>query len=123
MARRILSIAGWLTVVVGVLHLGVAAVEYDMLSFDALWFAGSGLAVVLVGVLSLLARAAPAPASTRWAAVGANMAGVVLAVAFGALTRWREPQGPVLVTLFLAGGLGAALPVADLRHVPDREAR
>jgi hypothetical protein len=122
-ARRILNIAGWLTVVVGVLHLGVAAAEYDTLSFDALWFAGSGLAVVLIGVLSLLARAPCAPASTRRVAVGANMAGVVLAVAFGALTRWREPQGPVLVALFLAGGLGAALPVGDPRHPHDGEAR
>jgi hypothetical protein len=44
------------------------------------------------------------------AAVGANAAGLALAVAYGALTRWREPQGPVLVVLFLAGGIGAMLP-------------
>ena len=46
----------------------------------------------------------------RWAAAGANGAGLALAVAFGPLTRWRELQGPVLVVLFLAGGIGAILP-------------
>lgn len=99
-----------MTVAVGTLHLGVAGTQYDVLSFDALWFVGSGVAVVLIGVLTLLARPAPAPASARWAAVGANAAGLALAVAYGALTRWREPQGPVLVVLFLAGGIGAMLP-------------
>lgn len=110
MAGRLLGIARWLTVAVGVLHLGVAGTQYDALSFDALWFAGSGLAVVLIGVLSLLARSASASAGVRWAAVGANAAGLALALAFGVLTRWREPQGPVLVALFLAGGIGAMLP-------------
>ena len=109
-ARHLLGIAGWLTVAVGVLHLGVAVVQYDTLSFDALWFAGSGLAVVLIGVLTLLARTAPAHPAVRRAALGANVAGLALAVAFGALTRWREPQGPALVALFLTGGIGAMLP-------------
>ena len=104
---RALTIAGWLTVAVGVVHLRVAAAEYRALSFDALWFAGSGLAVVLIGVLTLLARAAPARAAVRWAALGAIGAGLALAAGFGALTGWREPQGPILVALFLAGGLAA----------------
>jgi hypothetical protein len=105
--RHVLTPAGWLTVAVGVLHLGVAAVQYRALSVDALWFAGSGLAVMLIGVLTLLARPAPARAAVRWAALAANGAGLALAVGFGALTRWREPQGPILVALFLAGGLAA----------------
>ena len=54
-AGRLLRVAGGLTVGVGALHLGVAMVQYDALSFDALWFAGSGLAVVLIGVLTWLA--------------------------------------------------------------------
>lgn len=91
------------------LHLGVAGAQYDTLSFDALWFAGSGLAIVLIGTLSLLARSASAPTGARWAAAGANLAGLALAVAFGVLTGWREPQGPVLVSLFFMGGIGAML--------------
>ncbi|WP_284349727.1 hypothetical protein [Roseisolibacter agri] len=109
MARALLGIAGGLTAAVGMLHLAVAAVQYNALSFDALWFAGSGLAVVLIGVLTLLLRSAPAFSELRLAAFGANVAGLALAMAFGALTRWREPQGPVLVTLFLAGAAGAIM--------------
>jgi hypothetical protein len=115
-ARHLLGVAGWLTVAVGVLHLGVAGAQYDTLSFDALWFAGSGLAVVLIGVLSLLARSAPARAGARWSAAGANLGGLALAIAFGTLTRWREPQGPMLVALFLAGGIGAMLTADDARN-------
>lgn len=92
------------------LHIGVAGVQYDTLSFDALWFAGSGLAVVLIGVLTLLARSAPAPAGMRWAVAGANAAGLALAIAFGTLTHWREPQGPVLVVLVVTGMVGTMLP-------------
>lgn len=106
-ADRVLSVAGSLTVAVGVLHLGVAVAQYGAPSLDALWFAGSGLAVVLIGVLSLLARAAPGHAATRRAAVGANVAGLALAAGFGALTSWHEPQGPALVALFLVGAAGA----------------
>ena len=99
------------------MHLGVALAKYEALSFDGLWFAGSGLAVVLIGALSLLARSAAAPAALHWAAVGANLAGLALAVGFGVLTRWREPQGPVLVVLFLVGGAGAMLR-SSARHDP-----
>lgn len=108
-AGRLLGAAGGLTVAVGLLHLGVALAQYDALSFDALWFAGSGLAVVLIGVLTLLARSAPADPAPRAAALGANLAGFALAVAFGTLSRWREPQGPALVALFLAGAVGAII--------------
>lgn len=108
LAGRLLGVAGGLTVAVGTLHFGVAAVPYDALSFDTLWFAGSGLAVVAIGVLTLLA-ARPTGSAVRWAAVGANVTGLPLAAAFGALTRWREPQRPVLVTLCLAGAAGAIM--------------
>ena len=115
MSRRLLSVVGWLTFSVGGLHLAVTALQFDTLSLDALWFAGSGLAVVLIGVLTLLARSAPAHSAVRRAALGANVAGLALAVGFGVLTRWREPQGPALVVLFLAGGIGAMLPAGGRR--------
>lgn len=123
MARRILCVAGWLTVAVGGLHLAVAVVQFDALSLDALWFAGSGLAVVLIGVLTLLARSAATPAAVRRAAIAANVAGLALAIAFGTLTRWREPQGLVLVALFLAGGAGAMLPAEGPRDSERRADR
>lgn len=106
-ARRALSVAGSLTAAVGLLHLVVAVASYDRLTLDALWFAGSGLAVVLIGVLTLLARGSKRGTAARWAAVGANAAGFVLATTFCVLTRWKEPQGPLLVALFVAAGVAA----------------
>ncbi len=117
LASALLGVAGGLTVAVGILHLGMAAVQYDALSFEALWFAGSGLGVVLIGVLTLLVRSVPAAPALRFAALGANVAGLALAVTFGALTRWREPQGPVLVSLFLAGFAGAVLHPGSTRDL------
>jgi hypothetical protein len=38
---------------------------------------------------------------------------VALAFAFGALTRRREPRGPVLAALFLAGAIGATSPASQ----------
>lgn len=113
-ANRLLAVAGGLTVAVGVLHLGVAVVQFRALTLDALWFAGSGLAVVLIGVLSLLARSTPGHAATRCAAIGANVAGLALAVGFGTLTSWREPQGPALVALFVLSVV--SLSGVALRH-------
>lgn len=122
-ADRLLAVSGWLTVAVGLLHLGVAVARYRAPSLDALWFAGSGLAVVLIGVLSLLARSAPDHAATRRAAVGANVAGLALALGFGALTAWHEPQGPALIALFVLGAAGAQRVGVDRgvdRAVPSR---
>lgn len=115
-ANRLLAVAGGLTVAVGVLHLGVAVVQFRALTLDALWFAGSGLAVVLVGVLSLLARSAPDHAATRWAAIGANVAGLALAVGFGTLTSWHEPQGPALTALFVLSAAGLSRIALRHRH-------
>lgn len=70
---------GSLTAAVGLLHLAVAFASYDHLTLDALWFAGSGLAVVLIGVLTLLARGSRRDTAARRTAVGANAAGLVLA--------------------------------------------
>lgn len=107
--RRIASlaarIAGGLTVAVGAVHVALTLQGFDHLSFEALWFAGSGLAVILIGAFTLLADAAT---TVRWAAVGANLAGLLLAIGFGVLTDFTAPQGPVLIALFLTGAASAA---------------
>ncbi|HKG90799.1 MAG TPA: hypothetical protein VKA84_02835 [Gemmatimonadaceae bacterium] len=89
---------------IGAVHTWVARSAFDRFDLDALRFVGSGLAVLLIGGITLAARRVP----IRGLALVANAAGLALALAFGMLTRWREPQGPLLVALFLAGGAGAA---------------
>lgn len=95
------------------LHIALTGRNFDLASFDALWFAGSGLAVMLIGTLTLLATQATA---VRWTAVAANVAGLLLALAFAALTRFSEPQGPLVIVLFLTGAIAsAAAPVEQRR--------
>ena len=125
--HRALTIAGFLTIAVGAIHLGITFLAYrPLFRLPALWFAGTGLAIVLIGVVTLLARNAPAGSMERWAAAAANAAGLVIAVAYEALTRWSEPRGYVEIGLFsmaliaaLRGGRSVSAPAtADASRRP-----
>ena len=105
--QRLAAGSGAATVVVGLAHIALSLSGGGGWSLDRLWFAGSGLAVVLIGGLTLLAASARAWQALRVAALGANVAGFVLALGFGVLTDWRQPQGPLLLLLFAAGGAGS----------------
>jgi MFS family permease len=120
--RRALTVAGFLTIAVGALHLGITFLAYKPLfRLTALWFAGSGVAIVLIGILTLFARSTPPGSSERWAAAGANAAGLVIAVAYSALNGWREPRGYVEIALFIVGGLAALLAGRDASRATARE--
>jgi hypothetical protein len=106
--RRALTIAGLLTIAVGAAHLGITFLAYKpVFKLPALWFAGTGVAFMLIGVVTLLARATPAGSFERWMAVAANAAGLVIAVSYEMLNAWREPRGYVEIALFIIGGLAA----------------
>lgn len=116
--HRALTIAGFLTVAVGAMHLGITFLAYrPLFRLTALWFAGTGVAIILIGIITLLARNAPAGSMERWAAAAANAAGLVIAVAYEALNRWSEPRGYVQIALFsmalvaaLRGGMSVSVP-------------
>jgi hypothetical protein len=57
-----------------------------------------------------------APAA-RWTALAANLAGLLLAVAFGVLTGFSGLQGPLLIAVFLTG----AAALATSRRTHDRK--
>jgi hypothetical protein len=99
-------IAGMLTALVGVVHVGAGVRQYDWPSFDALWFYGTGMALLLAGALTTLASSSRAWRVLGVVALAANLLGLCLALAFGTLSHWREPQGPVLIALFVTGALG-----------------
>jgi hypothetical protein len=108
--HRALTIAGFLTIAVGAMHLGITFFAYKPLfTLTALWFAGSGVAIMLIGVLTLFARGAPAGSIERWVAFGANAAGLVIATAYSVLNGWREPRGYVEIALFIIGAQAALL--------------
>lgn len=96
----------------GVLHLALTLPVYGRLSLEALWFAGSGLAVVCCALMNMAALRRSAPQG-RWVVVIANllMAGffaaawpllpspqvaagftifTLLAACFGPIAAWRE---------------------------------
>ena len=113
MPRRLTAVPGTIAVLIGLVHLVMAPRIYDQVGFDALWFVGSGVAVILIGTLTILASSARAWRALVAAAFAANLAGVGLAVVFGVLTGWSEPQGPVLLGVF---ALGLTLCVSQLRR-------
>lgn len=107
--HRALTIAGYLTIAMGAMHLGITFLAYrPILRLDAVWFAGTGVAIMLIGAVMLLARHAPAGSLARWVAAAANLAGLVIAFAYEFLNDWREPRGYVQIALF-SMGLVAAL--------------
>ena len=107
--HRGLTIAGFLTLAMGAMHLGITFLAYrPLFRIDALWFAGSGVAIMLIGAVTLLARGAPAGSMERWVAAAANLAGLVIAFAYEMLNDWSEPRGYVQIGLF-SMGLVAAL--------------
>jgi hypothetical protein len=106
--HRALTIAGFLTIAVGAMHLGITFLAYrPVLRIDALWFAGTGVAIVLIGVVTLFARGAPAGSMERWVAAAANAAGLVIAFVYEILNKWSEPRGYVEIALFSMGVVGA----------------
>lgn len=99
------QLAGWATIAIGVLHLIVGVATSTRWSLGLLWFEGSGIAVILIGTLTLLVRRRAGDRTLRRVALGANTVGVALGVAFCLLTEWQEPQGILLIIVFAAAAL------------------
>lgn len=112
MTRKAVGLLASLGLLLGVLHLTFTLPIYGRLSLEALWFAGSGLAVVCCALMNVLALRSSGP-SSRWAVVIANLliagffatawpllpspqvaAGfmifIILAAYFGPITMWQE---------------------------------
>jgi hypothetical protein len=108
--HRALTIAGLLTVAAGAVHFGITFLAYrPVFKLTALWFAGTGIAIALIGILTLFVRYTPAGSVDRWVAAIANAAGLVISIVFEMLNGWAEPRGYVQIVLFLVGGLAALL--------------
>lgn len=87
------------------IHLAVTFIDYDEVSLTALWFVGSGFALLLIGGLNLIVSTlAPERFAEikplRWLTLIANLCGVILGGLYIVLTNGSQPQGPILVILF-----------------------
>lgn len=108
--QQVQRIAGWVIVAISFVHFAVTFVDYDALSLRAMWFVGSGFALLLIGGLNVVTSTLP-PAvfaelrSLRTLTLLANGCGVALGVLYVILTRGTQPQGPVLVILFVVAAI------------------
>lgn len=108
--HRAATIAGLLTVAAGAMHFGITFLAYrPVFKLTALWFAGTGIAIALIGILTLFVRYTPAGSVDRWVAAIANAAGLVIAIVYEMLNRWSEPRGYAQIVLFLVGGLAVLM--------------
>ncbi len=122
--HRALTLAGFLTIAVGAAHLGITVLAYrPVFRLTALWFAGTGVAIMLIGVVTLFARGAPAGSIERWIAFAANVAGLVIAVAYEVLNGWSEPRGYVEIGLFITGAQAAVFGGKPVAPAFDAAAR
>lgn len=109
-AAQVQLIAGWVTVVISFVHFGVTFIDYDHLSLGALWFIGSGFALLLIGGLNVItASLSPTLFSElrglRTLTLVADACGCTLGSVYVVLTNGTQPQGPVLVILFLTAAV------------------
>lgn len=108
-SARFQRIAGWVVVAIGVVHLGVTFIDYDALTLRALWFVGSGFALLLIGGLNVITGSlAPQQFAEmrglRFLTLASDGCGAALGILYIALTGGRMPQGPVLLVLFVLAG-------------------
>lgn len=98
--RKAYGVLSVLLVVLGACHTALTGAFYPPLTPDGAWFAGTGLALVFLGLLNLVgARAAGAPPAPTLVANGLGLAYMVLVVAV-------LPEGQAFVALGLMAGLG-----------------
>ena len=113
---RLYGLVAWALVVVGLAHTALTVVAYPRITIEALWFAGTGVCVIVAGIMNLCVNSGLEGRGARLLLVLCASTNVVLgllAAGFSALTRFREPQGLVLLLLFAAATIFA---VGRWRH-------
>ncbi len=98
MLKTLHKISSILLIILGVVHTALTPVFYGRFSLNALWFAGSGLAMLFVGFLNItLSRAGGRDRVARMLCYAANL----LVVVFGSLTVMQDSEPQVIVGLVL----------------------
>lgn len=98
MVKTLHTISSYLLIALGVVHTALTPVFYGRLSPGALWFAGSGLAMIFVGFLNVaLSRTGGRDGVVRALCYVANL----LTTAFGALTVFVDGEPQVIFGMLL----------------------
>lgn len=89
----------YLIVALGIVHLAFTFAAYSRFSFNALWFIGSGLAIIFAGFLNIVfAFDISGNIATKWLCFIANATSMLLFAL--ALTLFTEPQVFIGLALF-----------------------
>jgi hypothetical protein len=89
---------------IGVIHTALTPLFYDKFSPDALWFAGTGLALVFLSLLNIVTERVRAPWMLR-ICVAANLVGCVYGILI--VIALPEIQAFISLLIFLAVTAGS----------------
>lgn len=93
------SIANFLIVLLGCVHVGFTFFNYHGLSYDAIWFFGTGIAIVLAGFVNIALLRDRERDTVIWTM--ALVTNLLFLIGFGAASyMMREPQVFVGALLF-----------------------
>jgi hypothetical protein len=108
MLKTLYQITTGLLIALGIVHVWFTRYAYDGFSLDALWFIGSGMAIIFAGLLNVvLLRGEGKDRVVWWLVFSTNL---ILVLGFAvSLMVLREPQ--VFIGLFLAGFEAVASPL------------
>ena len=99
--RLVATIASILIVALGLLHCGFTFYEYDGLSYEAIWFLGTGFAIILAGFINIAMLREGGNDTVIWTM--ALITNVFFLLGFaGASYMMRQPQVFVGAVLFAA---------------------
>jgi hypothetical protein len=98
--KTLYSISAYLLVILGTGHTLLTPTFYPGFSADALWFAGTGLALLLLGMLNIATIKNPIPTLLNLCVV-ANLMGVI----YLALVTLAIPEIQAFIALLAAFGL------------------
>ena len=111
--RRVYLVLALLIILLGLFHTVSTVRFFEAFNSRAIWFAGSGLLLVLTGILNLLNRSyGPAAPGVRWAAIATNAVMTLFAALAGTAGAASGAQLAVIVGLIAATTLVSALPHA-----------
>jgi hypothetical protein len=98
MIKTLHAVASYLLIALGAVHTALTPVFYGRLTPNAMWFAGSGLAMIFVGFLNIvLSRGAGRDTLSRVLVYVANL----LTLGFGSVTVYLDGEPQVILGMLL----------------------
>lgn len=113
--RVLLGVTASICALLGVVHVGFTFANYDHLSPEAVWFAGTGMALLLLAALNWATLAGPPPRpGIRRLVVGLDL--LMVAHAVLAVRAVAEPPAYLVLATSVGLALSAQFAARDTRR-------